>query len=298
MCILNLSRCKKTKGKDYRAAKDIKPYSEIDALGIKIKKTKDILCKRESILHSDIEKIQDYNDRIKKVNQLKNDISKFVTEDIGIYLNSIIRFTSNLLKENRSALSNEEINRLLKIRIESKELLDAIGNANLIVKAENFQVEPKKDLFNIIEVVDEVINHFMNTTTNKDLKFERILYSEESIPIYSDRLKFRRILTDLLSHSIKDTLRGTIRLKIDIKDSTYCIMLQDEGKGFTKDEMDFVFDEFFMITDKCYVSKRAMSKELDIYNVKQLVELLGGSIEVESKEGEGSCFTIYLPIGN
>lgn len=297
MSLLNLIKCKKTKEKNYKT-NFIKPYSELDALEIKIKKTKDVICIRESVLHSDINKIDDYNDRIKKVNQVKNDIAKFVTEDIGIYLNSIIRFSSDLLKENRDALSNEEIKKILKIKIESKELLGALSNANLIVKTENFQVEPNKDLFNIIEIVDEVKSDLIDTILQKNLKFEQFLYSEESIPIYSDRLKVKRILSDLLSHSIKDTMKGTIGLTIDIKDSNYCIRLQDEGKGICDDELDFVFDEFFMVTDRSYISKRAISKDLDLYNIKQLVELLGGSIEVESKEEEGSCFTIYLPIGN
>ncbi|HEY9060453.1 MAG TPA: HAMP domain-containing sensor histidine kinase [Pseudobacteroides sp.] len=298
MCLLNLIKLKKAKGKDYRSTGDIKINSELDALRIRLNMTQDILCKREAKLHSDNEENKNYNNRIKELYQLKNDIAKFITGDIGIYLNSIIRYTSNLLKENWNVLSSEEVKRLLKIRAESKELLGAIGNANLVVKTENFKVEPKKDLFNIIEVVDEIVSGLMNTILKKNLSFERILYSEESIPIYSDRLKFRRILTDVLSYSIQNASQGTIRLMLDIKESNYCIRIQDEGNGMTKEELDFIFDEFLMFNDKSYISKRAISMEMSLCNVKQLVELLGGCIEVESKEGEGSCFTIYLPVGN
>lgn len=125
-------------------------------------------------------------------------------------------------------------------------------------------------------------------------KYEQKLYTNESIPAFSDKMKTRQILINLLSNAFKYSEEGTVTLSIDIENGTYRIKVLDRGIGISSEDIENIFDEFRQV-DGSYTRKVGETGP-GLSVAKKFVEMLGGSIQVSSALGVGSCFTVYLPI--
>jgi signal transduction histidine kinase len=118
------------------------------------------------------------------------------------------------------------------------------------------------------------------------IKFQ--LFQDENIPrqIYSDEIKLKQILVNLLSNSVKYTQSGTITLSLTRQHNMLRFMVNDTGKGISDEQKDKLFIPFANEFDKL----NKISSGLGLSIVKELAELLGSNIEFESQIGQGSSF--------
>ena len=121
-------------------------------------------------------------------------------------------------------------------------------------------------------------------------------YLSPEVPkfIESDPVRLDQILGNLLTNALKFTSRGTVSLEILRQEQTLLFRVQDTGRGIPEEQIDSIFERFFQIDDKD-------SRELDgagigLAIVQQLVDSLGGKISVQSLAGDGSTFTVELPL--
>ena len=109
-----------------------------------------------------------------------------------------------------------------------------------------------------------------------------------------DEEKYERIFLNLISNAIKFTPQGKrIWVKISAEEEFICIKVKDEGIGIPKDKQSIVFERFGQVDTS--LSRQAEGTGIGLCLVKLLVETLGGSISLKSKEGVGSTFTVLLP---
>jgi len=144
---------------------------------------------------------------------------------------------------------------------------------------------------------EEVANIYAEVLEQKNLTYQ--LQLDEKLPpqIELDEERIRQILTNLMSNAIKFTEVGGIRLKVygQMMEEGLELIFEiiDTGMGIALDQQERVFDSFLQL------SKHEIKKEkgtgLGLSICRRLVELMGGSLEVESKLGEGSCFRVRLP---
>jgi signal transduction histidine kinase len=141
----------------------------------------------------------------------------------------------------------------------------------------------------------------MINTTNKYLEDKGIEIDFKSNInkkiIQIDVDKFERIILNLLSNAIKFSDKGSPILVSIYSDDKYInISVEDKGMGIPKDKLNFIFTKFAQV-DKT-LTRNAEGSGVGLSIVKKLTELHGGKINVESKEGQGSKFTISLLNGN
>ncbi|WP_246577989.1 sensor histidine kinase [Clostridium psychrophilum] len=146
---------------------------------------------------------------------------------------------------------------------------------------------------NVVEVVEEIV---MSVTTLTDSKGLNIIFdtdSEENI-IACDSEKIERIVLNLISNAIKFSHAGDeIFVDVTSNDKFVEISVRDNGIGIEEKDLDMIFDRFKQV-DKS-LSRNAEGTGIGLSLVKSIVELHGGSINVESEFGKGSKFTVKLP---
>jgi len=147
----------------------------------------------------------------------------------------------------------------------------------------------KVDLTRLIE---EELNEIRVLAEDKDIDIS--FYCEETIILDGDGKQLKRLLTNLFDNAIKYTLRkGRVIVTVRKENKDAKITVSDTGVGMPEDEIPYIFDRFYQIKK----SRRAKSGfGLGLNAVKAIVEAHKGKISVESRVGQGSSFTVYLPL--
>ncbi len=115
----------------------------------------------------------------------------------------------------------------------------------------------------------------------------------EEIIAYLDRASFHRILNNLLSNAIKFTDEGYVEVSAYTDGQVFNIVIKDTGAGISKAFMPHLFDEFKQ--ESTGLSRTHVGSGLGLAITRRLIERMGGTIEVESALGAGTCFTVSLP---
>lgn len=227
-------------------------------------------------------------------NMLKSRFLANMSHELRTPLNSIIGFTNRVLKKTSDILPKIQKENLMIVKEEAQHLLELINSLLDYSKIEAGKMEVYLEKFDLSEVIDEISVMAKALIETKPIKYEQKLYTNESIPVFSDKMKTRQILINLLSNAFKYSEEGTVTLSIDIENGTYRIKVLDQGIGISPENIENIFDEFRQV-DGSY-TRKAGGTGLGLSVTRKFVEMLGGSIQVSSTLGAGSCFTVYLPI--
>lgn len=136
--------------------------------------------------------------------------------------------------------------------------------------------------------------NFRSVIEKADLHFHVV--TEEAVPpVYLDRQMWEKIVFNLLSNAFKYTLKGTITLSVKANDGYVCLAVEDTGVGIPDTELPRIFERFHRVENTA--GRTFEGTGIGLALVKELVHLHQGTIEVQSVEGEGSKFSISLPVG-
>jgi signal transduction histidine kinase len=137
----------------------------------------------------------------------------------------------------------------------------------------------------------EILDSYRLSASESGIKLE--LQNEESLPVIeADVNKLHRVFTNLLDNALKFSKeKGTITVATDESATEVIVRVEDEGIGIPPDELPYVFDAFHRGAD----TGRKEGLGLGLAGVKTIIEAHGGYVRVDSKEGEGSVFTVVLP---
>lgn len=235
-------------------------------------------------------------DSIKMQYEVKDNFLTTISQNLRNPIKTIST-ASNLLENNNSKYQSNHIhnyNELVKRNCYRLERL--INNMNELVEIEKGLYSMEYVNCDIVKFLRDMIN-----TTNKYLEDKGIEIDFKSNInkkiIQVDVDKFERIILNLLSNAIKFSDKGSpILVSIDSDDKYINISVEDKGMGIPKDKLNFIFTKFAQV-DKT-LTRNAEGSGVGLSIVKKLTELHGGKINVESKEGQGSKFTISLLNGN
>lgn len=154
--------------------------------------------------------------------------------------------------------------------------------------------------FDLPEIMDEVKKYFEPSLTHKDLSFKLTIDKKVPRHVKGDAFRLKQILTNLIGNAIKFTDAGRIDLSLTLEEQTdeqcnILFTLADTGIGIPKDKLDTIFESFAQAEKK--ISSGYGGAGLGLTISKGLIELQGGTISVESKQGEGSVFRFMIPFG-
>lgn len=212
-----------------------------------------------------------------------------ITHDFKAPLGSIMGYTELL-----SRLTEDERQRfyLDNMKSSSEHLLKLVSDLLDFHRLDLNKAEVNRVTFNPFQLFDEIYVSFEPLTAAKGLTLQCHVASELNGKYISDPLRLRQIVNNLVSNAVKFTQKGEITLTATYESSKLTIAIADTGKGMATEDRERIFQEFTRLSG-------AQGEEgfgLGLSIVKKLVTLLEGKISVESTLGEGSCFTVVLPL--
>jgi signal transduction histidine kinase len=132
---------------------------------------------------------------------------------------------------------------------------------------------------------------------SKGLELTAHIARDMPATLQGDPQRLHQILVNLLSNSLKFTEQGRVQLRLYRPDSTHWAMeVSDTGPGIPSDKLDSVYERFYQLDD--LETRRYTGVGLGLSIVKQLVTLMNGAVKVKSVLGEGTTFTVVLPLVN
>ena len=221
-----------------------------------------------------------------------------MSHDIRTPMNAIIGFTNIALHQDSVP---EMHNCLKKIEESSDHLLSLLNDVLDISRIESGKVEFSPVPANITAVTDSVIEIVKGMILNRELNFEVHREPLQNPYVMTEPVRIREILVNILNNAVKFTKDGgTIRFDAgnrpgaDAQHRVVCYRVQDTGVGMSEEFLTKLFDEFEQEKNDARTQYKGTGLGMPI--AKRYVELMGGTIAVESKKGVGTTFTVEIPM--
>ncbi|NDV83774.1 ATP-binding protein [Bacteroides sp. 51] len=234
-------------------------------------------------------KLEEANRLAEELLQARENLMLTITHDFKAPLGSIIGYIDLM---SQLSVDNRQKFYLDNMKGSSSHLLKLVNDLLDFHRLDLNKVEINRVTFNPAQLFDEIHTSFQPLTDAKNLSLRYEMAPELNARFISDPLRIRQIVNNLLSNAVKFTVTGSVTLKVGYEQSRLQIIISDTGKGMAPADKERIFQEFTRLPG-------AQGEEgfgLGLSIVAKLVNLLEGTIEVESTEGEGSSFIVSLPL--
>lgn len=233
--------------------------------------------------------LEEANKRAEDLLVAREKLMLTITHDFKAPLGSIMGYAELL-----SRLTQDERQQfyLDNMKSSSEHLLKLVSDLLDFHRLDLNKAEVNRITFNPAQLFEEIRVCFEPLTAAKGLVMRCDIAPELSERYISDPLRLKQIVNNLLSNAVKFTYQGEISLSASYNSSRLTIKVADTGKGMTPEDRERIFQEFTRLPG-------AQGEEgfgLGLSIVSKLISLLEGTIDVQSTVGEGSCFTITLPL--
>jgi PAS domain S-box-containing protein len=238
-----------------------------------------------------------YDSKIKaeESDRLKTSFLTNLSHEIRTPLNAIIGFSTLL---NTKEISKEDQKEYLKILGNSgKLLLEIIDNIIDISKVESSTLTVNKTNGNLNTLLDELLIEFIEfKNTMKYDEIDLILQKEiveKELITFTDFKRLKQVFANLLDNALKFTEKGCVQFGYYIKNQDIICYVKDSGIGIKEDEIQFIFDRFRQADES--TTRKYGGTGIGLALCKSLVNLLGGTLWVESEKNKGSNFYFSIP---
>ena len=231
-----------------------------------------------------------------KANAAKSDFLAKMSHELRTPMNSIMGM-SRLLYADQEL--DEDVKKTASIIFRaSSSLLEILNDILDLSKIEVGEVKLEKIPFSFQDMCDDLFEELLLPASEKGLLLEKKEICMVDGYLIGDPLRYRRIMVNLVGNAIKYTDEGSITVSYGIKPIKndlveLCCSVTDTGVGIAADKQDLIFDKF--VQADISTTRRFGGTGLGLSITKELVELMGGEITVESELGVGSTFTVRIP---
>ncbi len=216
-----------------------------------------------------------------------------MSHELRTPLNAVIGFTGTLLMRLPGPLTVEQEQQLRIIQSSARHLLSLINDLLDLTRIESDKLEVHVESVELRELITETVETLRALADEKQLELS-VALPEEPVTVGTDRRALQQILINLANNAIKYTDRGAVRVVLRRDDSEYGrairIDVVDTGIGIAEEHRVKLFQAFEQVDPS-----RRSGAGLGLYLSRRLASLLGGNVDVVSKLGEGSTFTLTLP---
>ncbi|MDP4025292.1 response regulator [Methylobacterium sp. NEAU 140] len=228
-----------------------------------------------------------------EANIAKSNFLANMSHELRTPLNAIIGFTRLVMRRAKDVLPAKQYENLDKILQASEHLLSLINTILDLAKVESGRMDVK-----ISEFAPEPLLDLCVRTVEPLVKNERVqlVRDVKNLPaaLRTDQEKLKQILINLLSNASKFTEAGAITLRARVVGDRIAFAVNDTGIGIPQGALALIFEEFRQVDNSA--TRTHSGTGLGLAISQRLARLLGGEILVESREGEGSTFTLVIPI--
>lgn len=259
-----------------------------------LEQQRDVLDQRNAALHSVQEELEKRAGEVERASRYKSEFLANMSHELRTPLNSSLILAKLLAENPQGNLSAEQVKFSESIYSAGNDLLNLINDILDISKVEAGKMEVRPETTHLRRLASALEQTFRPLTENKKLKFSITL--EPGLPdtIFTDRQRVEQVLKNLLSNAVKFTDKGSVSLTIGRDGEGVAFRVQDSGIGIGADQQQLIFEAFHQADGT--TSRRFGGTGLGLSISRTLATMLGGSIAVTSTPGEGSTFTLYLPL--
>jgi signal transduction histidine kinase len=255
-------------------------------------KSDEILKLSEALFAQDIELLRN-NEKLGKIEKLKNDFIEKMSRELRTPLNGIIEAIISVLAGENDNLSDLAKGVLRQALNDGTSFLRTLQNILDLWRIKQGELPVEVQEVNFREVVEEAIFSVQDCLDGKEIEIHKEI--AEPLPkIRTDLAKVNQILFLLLDNAVKFTPRGSVDISVSVADGHLTCAIRDTGIGICPDDQQFMFDEFYQVDD--LASTKYRGSGLGLALVRDLLILLDGEIEVASEVGHGSTFTFRIPV--
>lgn len=229
-----------------------------------------------------------------EASQYKTELTARVSHELLTPLDGIMGFAEMLLEGYFGPVNEKQKSKLTAIIETTKNLSDLVGDWLDQAKLESGKLE----LYNYWFAVREATAYVEDITKAllKEKPIDLIIKVDTAVPhlLYGDEDRILQIMINLVSNAIKYTEKGSVHASVYMQEPNWIFTVHDTGIGIAAKSLPTIFTSFSQIDDSRARTHKGFGLGLSI--VKQIVDLMNGEIQVESKVGEGTLFRVILPI--
>ncbi|WP_314174053.1 HAMP domain-containing protein [Streptomyces winkii] len=238
--------------------------------------------------------------------QYKSEFLANMSHELRTPLNSLLILARLLADNPDGRLSEQEVDFATTIYRSGSDLLQLINDILDLSKVEAGRMDVRPRRLPLTKLLDYVHATFRPMTIDRGLAFEIAVGENVPRELYSDEQRIQQVLRNLLSNAVKFTSTGGVELRVEVArneefsestlrdaDTVLAFSVKDTGSGIPQEKLAVIF-EAFQQSDGT-TSRRYGGTGLGLSISREIAGLLGGRIDVQSEEGVGSRFTLYIP---
>lgn len=220
----------------------------------------------------------------------KSELLSRISHEFRTPMNSVLGFAQLLDINKNSTLDKIQRDHIKQILNSGQHLLDLINNVLDLTKTERDEYKFECEILSLKPLIDDLVVSVRPLAEAKGITIENQISSTEEFFINANRTHFKQIVLNLLSNSIKfNKDKGSIFINLkNIDDSNIELSVRDTGRGIPKDMQNKIFDPLQRERDDATIEGTGLGLSI----TKQLVELMKGSIYLESDQGKGATFFV------
>ncbi|MDR1701473.1 MAG: PAS domain-containing protein, partial [Sporomusaceae bacterium] len=232
----------------------------------------------------------------KEANNAKSSFLAQMSHEIRTPLNAVVGLSELVLDDNQ--LESEATDKLEKIHASGLTILSIVNDILDISKIESGKFEIYPANYDTPSLINDIATLNIVRIGEKPITFKLVV--DENLPstLYGDDLRVKQIFSNLLSNAFKYTNAGTVEWRLSFEREGETLWLtasvQDTGIGIKPENLQKLFSDYNQVDVK--TNRKVEGTGLGLAIAKRLVEMMGGSIKVESEYGQGSAFTALLPL--
>ncbi|MBD1909065.1 MULTISPECIES: ATP-binding protein [unclassified Leptolyngbya] len=284
------------------------PYEEIQRQNQELLRAMAELRKREEELIQLNRELEDTNrgvialyaeldekaSSLQQANELKTRFLSNMSHEFRTPLNSILSLSRMLLSHMDGALSSEQEKQVTFIQKAADGLSELVNDLLDLAKVEAGKTEVRPSLFEVSELFG-TLRGMLRPLLVQGASVALVFEEPEELPsLYSDEGKIAQILRNFISNALKFTERGEVRVTARQVGYTIRFSVADTGIGIAPDDQERIFEDFMQI--ESHLQKQVKGTGLGLPLSRKLAELLNGSVTITSELGQGSTFSVYIPI--
>jgi signal transduction histidine kinase/HAMP domain-containing protein/CheY-like chemotaxis protein len=278
---------------------------ESQRLAMQLQERSDELQKQQAELQRSNAELEEKAALLATSSQYKSEFLANMSHELRTPLNSLL-ILARLLSDNPDGhLSDQEVQFASTIHRSGSDLLQLINDILDLSKIEAGRMDVRPKRLPLIKLLDYVHATFRPLTLDRGLSFEVSVGEDVPRELWSDEQRLQQILRNLLSNAIKFTATGRVELRVnrvkdpehrysDTSDEVIVFAVSDTGIGIAPEKLPVIFEAFQQADGT--TNRKYGGTGLGLSISREISGLLGGRIVAESEPGQGSTFTLYVPV--
>ena len=231
------------------------------------------------------------NDLAQAANQAKSQFLANMSHEIRTPLNGVLGMAQALERDTLTPVQKE---RVMAIQASGKALLAVLNDVIDLSRIEARKLDIGQSEFDLAELVQSVVETYRDSACAKHITLNSRIDPEVLGAYVGDPMRIRQILLNLASNALKFTDQGEIDIEVRFADGCLAFSVTDQGVGIAPEDLGRLFEKFSQVDGSA--ARRHAGAGLGLAICRELAELMGGGIGVESTPDVGSTFTVRLPL--